>query len=300
MGSTRDRLAALLGGLATTLTLARPVNYSMFPDEPAAIEQRITSASVTVEYAIAIARKEIGGGALRSAEFVLTPRTKKSADANTENAPADADPDLIDVRLYKDSKAYLVTIDASTGKVISAEYVPRFYGWDVSGEYTELPTFVRYYDVEVGDGDQPDNDDAVLATVIGYLADGSIFWDSRQNPDGNSVLELRKTIPGFRQAIPSMRVGGKRKIIIPYTQGYGRFGSPPSIPANATLIFDVELHKVFKLDENGLTDEQRAAKEKEKERQKIPPPPPPLPGGSKMPSPMPPPSKGPGGKPPVR
>jgi FKBP-type peptidyl-prolyl cis-trans isomerase FkpA len=51
-------------------------------------------------------------------------------------------------------------------------------------------------------------------------------------------------IPGFSQGVEGMKVGGKRTLLIPSSLGYGAAGSPPVIPANAGLVFEVELVKV--------------------------------------------------------
>jgi FKBP-type peptidyl-prolyl cis-trans isomerase FkpA len=55
------------------------------------------------------------------------------------------------------------------------------------------------------------------------------------------VLGQRQSIPGFEQGVLGMRVGGKRRINVPSDLGYGSRGSPPNIPPNAALVFELEL-----------------------------------------------------------
>jgi FKBP-type peptidyl-prolyl cis-trans isomerase len=76
----------------------------------------------------------------------------------------------------------------------------------------------------------------------GWLTDGTKFDSSRDRgqpfefPLGNG-----RVISGWDIGVATMQVGGKRRLVIPAEMGYGSRGAPPVIPANATLIFDVEL-----------------------------------------------------------
>jgi FKBP-type peptidyl-prolyl cis-trans isomerase FkpA len=58
------------------------------------------------------------------------------------------------------------------------------------------------------------------------------------------VVGATNIIPGFSQGVQGMKVGGKRTVVIPSSLAYGTSGSPPAIPANADLVFDLELVKV--------------------------------------------------------
>jgi FKBP-type peptidyl-prolyl cis-trans isomerase FkpA len=55
------------------------------------------------------------------------------------------------------------------------------------------------------------------------------------------VVGTNQLIPGFSQGVQGMRVGGSRRVVIPPSLAYGPGGNPPTIPGNATLIFEMEL-----------------------------------------------------------
>jgi FKBP-type peptidyl-prolyl cis-trans isomerase len=58
------------------------------------------------------------------------------------------------------------------------------------------------------------------------------------------VLGTGNAIQGWHQGVPGMRVGGRRRIVIPPNLAYGAAGAPPDIPGNATILFEVELTNV--------------------------------------------------------
>jgi FKBP-type peptidyl-prolyl cis-trans isomerase len=97
-------------------------------------------------------------------------------------------------------------------------------------------------DLKVGTGPEAKSGHNVSVHYVGTLVDGKKFDSSR---DRNDPFEFKlgagMVIKGWDQGVAGMKVGGLRKLTIPAELGYGSRGYPPVIPANATLIFEVEL-----------------------------------------------------------
>lgn len=97
-------------------------------------------------------------------------------------------------------------------------------------------------DVVVGKGAEAKAGDKVSVHYVGTLTDGKEFDSSKKrNKPFDFTLGAREVIAGWDQGVAGMKVGGKRKLVIPPTLGYGARGAPPVIPPNATLNFEVEL-----------------------------------------------------------
>ncbi|MFM8494443.1 MAG: FKBP-type peptidyl-prolyl cis-trans isomerase [Planctomycetia bacterium] len=95
---------------------------------------------------------------------------------------------------------------------------------------------LRYRDLVVGAGARPSSNTArVTVNYVGRLLNGTQF-DGRDNQQFN----LNGVIAGWTEGLGSMRVGGRRQLIVPANLGYGSSGTG-TIPPNATLVFDVEL-----------------------------------------------------------
>ena len=100
---------------------------------------------------------------------------------------------------------------------------------------------LKYIDLVEGKGESPKPGQIVAVHYTGTLTDGKKFDSSVDR--GQPLLfpiGMGRVIKGWDEGVMSMKVGGKRRLIVPASLGYGARGSGP-IPPNATLIFDVEL-----------------------------------------------------------
>ena len=99
-----------------------------------------------------------------------------------------------------------------------------------------------YVEIEEGTGAAPKTGDNVSVHYTGWLENGKKF-DSSHDRGQPLVFPIGRgrVIPGWDEGVGSMKVGGKRKLIIPAKLGYGAQGAGGVIPPNATLIFEVEL-----------------------------------------------------------
>lgn len=97
-------------------------------------------------------------------------------------------------------------------------------------------------DHEVGTGAEATNGKRVSVHYTGTLTNGSKFDSSLDRGDPfQFVLGGGQVIKGWDQGVLGMKVGGKRRLTIPPDLGYGARGYPPVIPANSTLVFEIEL-----------------------------------------------------------
>jgi peptidylprolyl isomerase len=112
-------------------------------------------------------------------------------------------------------------------------------------EGTPKPLYsLRYIDTQIGTGELAKQQQYYTVKYTGWLTDGTKFDSSYDHPGGEPIVfpyGARRVIPGWDTGFEGMRVGGKRRLFIPYQLAYGESGRPPVIPPKADLIFDVEL-----------------------------------------------------------
>jgi peptidylprolyl isomerase len=113
------------------------------------------------------------------------------------------------------------------------------------------PSGLKYVDNVVGTGDSPVKGKQVTVNYTGKLMNGTVF-DSNVDPKFGHTQPFQfligngQVIKGWDEGVMSMKVGGKRTLTIPPGLAYGDKAVGGVIPANSTLIFDVELVKVAK------------------------------------------------------
>ncbi len=109
-------------------------------------------------------------------------------------------------------------------------------------DYITTATGLKYYDLQAGTGDTPTAGQTVVVHYTGWLEDGTQFDSSVDRGEEFSFqLGTGGVIPGWDEGVSTMKVGGKRQLVIPPDLGYGASGAGSAIPPNATLIFEIEL-----------------------------------------------------------
>lgn len=131
------------------------------------------------------------------------------------------------------------TVIAATKVASEAE---KLMPTESDAEYTITPTGLKYKDVEVGTGDSPNARELVSVHYTGTLPNGKVFDSSLKRGEPFTFpIGAGRVIKGWDEGVATMKVGGKRQLVIPAELAYGSRGVPGVIPPNATLIFDVEL-----------------------------------------------------------
>ena len=98
-------------------------------------------------------------------------------------------------------------------------------------------------DLIVGTGPEAKAGQSVTVNYVGVLFHGGKQFDAswKRNEPFTFTLGQSQVIKGWDQGVPGMKVGGRRELVIPASLAYGAKGSPPAIPANAPLVFVIDL-----------------------------------------------------------
>lgn len=110
----------------------------------------------------------------------------------------------------------------------------------------KMDSGLQYEDQQVGTGDSPEKGSTVVVHYTGWLQENNEKFDSSvdRGEPFSFPIGLGYVIKGWDEGVLTMKVGGKRRLIIPANLGYGESGAGASIPPNATLVFDVELLEI--------------------------------------------------------
>jgi peptidylprolyl isomerase len=137
----------------------------------------------------------------------------------------------------------ILNTDGAGGEAGKAETKTEDAQSEVGKEIT-TPSGLKYIDLIIGDGEMPKPGDVVVVHYVGTLKDGTKFDSSRDRKDPlGFYLGRGEVIKGWEEGVATMKVGGKRKLIIPPDLGYGS-QDKGKIPPNSTLYFEVELLSV--------------------------------------------------------
>lgn len=125
-----------------------------------------------------------------------------------------------------------------------AYFITRRGATEASPEVTTA-SGLKIQDLKVGDGASPKPGDTVTVHYIGWLENGKEFNNSYKLGTP-AQFKIGKLIKGWDEGLSTMKVGGKRRLFVPSNLAYGPMGSPPNIPPNANLRFEIELLGVSK------------------------------------------------------
>lgn len=148
---------------------------------------------------------------------------------------------IIDLVANKDTASSSQDVKATACDIqtpVPSPAIPAPEIFKPEGDVTEL----QKTDLVVGTGAEAKTGDCVVTKYYGTLADGTMF---DENFTKDTALQFKlgtgSVIPGWDQGVAGMKVGGERRLVIPSNLAYGETGSPPTIPANADLVFVVKL-----------------------------------------------------------
>jgi peptidylprolyl isomerase len=139
--------------------------------------------------------------------------------------------------------ATILAVLVSTGSALSEDKKPelKLPALDAK-DWKELKGAegLKVWDAKEGKGEAATANALVSIHYTGWFTDGTVF-DSSVQREKKATFPLSRLIQGWQKGIPGMKVGGVRRLYIPWKLAYGEDGRPPRIPGKADLVFEIEL-----------------------------------------------------------
>lgn len=182
--------------------------------------------------------------AMRVKPFNMSPRELSLMQAGMADAMADKKP-LVEIKDYQQKlqSMYESRMKAANEKeqVAGKEFLAKA-ATEPGAQKTE--SGMVYTILKEGTGPQPAATDKVKVNYKGTLIDGKVF-DSSYERGQPAEFPLNGVIKCWTEGVQKLKVGGKAKLVCPSDLAYREHGSPPKIPGNATLVFEVELLEIL-------------------------------------------------------
>ncbi len=190
----------------------------------------ISSAVCVACLIVALVSQIVAPSTVIAAAPAAQPAIVQTAGLNTTSSPIELDPDDINPTLFAMAPDSNQADASALGGPMSADKAQI------------LASGLRITDIEVGSGPEAVAGQTVVVHYRGTLENGKQFDASYDRGKPFTFpLGRGQVIKGWDEGVQGMKVGGKRKLVIPPELGYGTRGAGGVIPPNATLIFDVEL-----------------------------------------------------------
>jgi peptidylprolyl isomerase len=190
----------------------------------------ISSAVCVACLIVALVSQIVAPSTVIAAAPAAQPAIVKTAGVSTTSSPMELDPDETNPILFAMAPDSNQADASALGGPMSAEKAQI------------LASGLRVTDIEVGSGPEAVAGQTVVVHYRGTLENGKQFDASYDRGKPFTFpLGRGQVIKGWDEGVQGMKVGGKRKLVIPPELGYGTRGAGGVIPPNATLIFEVEL-----------------------------------------------------------
>jgi hypothetical protein len=174
---------------------------------------------------------------------VPTSRNRKIERARKRPRVASSNPNAVAARPSGSSqkqKLIAIIVIAAVAAFVGVFVIRTFSGPKPPPEITTA-SGLKYQDLKVGDGASPTMGQTVTVHYTGKLENGTEFNNSYKMGKPIDFKIGPGLIPGWIEGLQTMKVGGKRRLMIPSKLAYGPAGRPPTIPPNANLDFEIEL-----------------------------------------------------------